>query len=88
MRMPLHELHRGISHGSEAALHVGRATAVQRSIADDWRKGITLPLRRVTGGHDVGMPGEAKHRTACAMPGPQIADLAKWHGLDPEASPA
>ena len=70
---------------ASAALHVGRAAAVQHAVADGGHEGVGLPLLERAGGHDVRVAGEAEHRAAAAARRPEVVDDAVAQALDLEA---
>src|SRR5205814_190608 len=82
------ELLAGGDHRRKSALHVGRSAAVQHSVADVRRERVAVPLLERPRGHDVGMPGEAEHRSRAAAAGPEVLDIAKAQALDGEAAGA
>ena len=83
-----HEGFGGRHHGGKAALHVGRATAVEPAVDDGGLEGIGAPFLQRPGGHDVGVAGEAQHRAAAAVRGPEILDAAEVQLLDAEPAAA
>ena len=79
------ELLRRREHRGESALHIGRATAVKDSIADGRHERVRTPFLERPGRHHIRMSGEAQHRSAAPVPGPEVLDIAKGQGLDRKA---
>jgi hypothetical protein len=73
------ELLGGHHERSHAALHVGRATAVEHAVADLRDERVAAPCLARAGRHHVGMAKQHQHRRAAAMRGPEVVDLAQPH---------
>jgi len=85
LRVALGEPAARSDHRGEAALHVGRAAADQRSAVDDGRERVDLPLLGRAGRHDVGVAREDERGRRAAAASPEIVDLAELEAFDGEA---
>ncbi|MCY1514071.1 hypothetical protein D9M68_485990 [compost metagenome] len=73
-------------HGGQTALHVRRAPAAEHALfVDQGVERLVLPGLHRTGGHHVGMAGEAEHRALAATDGPEVFHILDAHALDAEA---
>ncbi len=83
--IPGDEFLAGGHHRGEAALHVGGAPAVQRTVADGGRERIAVPLLERSGGHHIGVPGEAEQRSFAPASGPEVLDRPEFQVLHAKA---
>src|SRR5262249_51821364 len=84
VRVSAHELLGRGDHRGQPALHICCAAAEGGAVRDRWYEGIGAPFFEGAGRNDVGMPREAKTRTAVSAPGPEVLDVAEAQRLDLE----
>ena len=72
-------------HRCEAAFHVGRPARVQHAVLDNGLERIRSPFFARPGRHDIGVPGETKHRAGIALACPQVLDRPERHALKAKA---
>ena len=62
------------TNAASETFHVGRAAAVEVTVAHAWARRVRCPCVERTGRHDVGVAGEADERGRVAQPRPQVGD--------------
>ena len=65
-------------------LHVGGAAPVQEAVAERRHERIGTPRLDRAGGYDVGMAGEAHHRTDVTTPCPEVGDAVGCDAVEDE----